>query len=339
MMPDTWHGCYDGSWRELIVEGAWKHPARFAPTLIERIYDHAFAQGWVARGSTILDPFGGVGCGGIVAAYKGLFWQGCELEPHFVEIANRNFELHRSRWQVGVDPMPVILQGDSRKLRDVLGAADCVVSSPPYAEALSAANHGIRDERRARNASDIQGAHYGSSPGQLAGMKAGDVAAVVSSPPYEATISNQSADVKNERRFSARFSKADLSGRNYGTALGQLGNARGPTFWEAARDIVTECYAVLAPGGHAIFVTKDYVRNKARVPFTDDWCKLCEACGFRLVCRHEATQVKERRSDGLFGEHVERTERKGFFRRLAEKKGSPRIDHEDVTCWKKVDEK
>ena len=91
--------------------------------------------------------------------------------------------------------------------------------------------------------------------------------------------------------------------------------------------------------GIAIWVTKDYVRRGKRVPFTDDWCRLCEACGFRLVCRHEATQVKERRTDGLFGEHVERTERKGFFRRLAEKKGSPRIDHEDVTCWVKVDEK
>lgn len=34
-------------------------------------------------------------------------------------------------------------------------------------------------------------------------------------------------------------------------------------------------------------------------------------------------------------EHVQRTERKSFFRRLAEKKGSPRIDHETVLVMRK----
>lgn len=37
--------------------------------------------------------------------------------------------------------------------------------------------------------------------------------------------------------------------------------------------------------------------------------------------------------DGLFKE--DRKERKSFFRRLAEKKGSPRIDWEDILCMEK----
>ncbi len=41
--------------------------------------------------------------------------------------------------------------------------------------------------------------------------------------------------------------------------------------------------------------------------------------------------------DDMFGDAKQlTTERKSFFRRLAEKKGSPRIDHEDVICVVKV---
>jgi len=40
--------------------------------------------------------------------------------------------------------------------------------------------------------------------------------------------------------------------------------------------------------------------------------------------------------DSLFGHKiVKRKERKSFFRRLAESKGSPRIDHETVLCMVK----
>jgi hypothetical protein len=103
------------------------------------------------------------------------------------------------------------------------------------------------------------------------------------------------------------------------------------TFWSAARDIVAECHAILKPGGVAVFVTKDFVRDKKRVPFSADWVRLCESCGFRLVKWARASLVSETRHGDLFcGETVKRTERKSFFRRLAEKKGSPRIDHEDV---------
>jgi hypothetical protein len=46
--------------------------------------------------------------------------------------------------------------------------------------------------------------------------------------------------------------------------------------------------------------------------------------------------VKESSHTCLFGhEHVTRKERKSFFRRLAEKKGSPRIDWEEVIVVRK----
>lgn len=89
--------------------------------------------------------------------------------------------------------------------------------------------------------------------------------------------------------------------------------------------------------GIAVFVCKDFVRKGKRVPFSDDWIKLCEACGFRLVCRHRAMLVKKRKVNTLFGVTEKIKEKKSFFRRLHEKKpGAVRIDWEDVICVQKV---
>ena len=63
-----------------------------------------------------------------------------------------------------------------------------------------------------------------------------------------------------------------------------------------------------------------------------------EYFGFRLVCRHRAMLVAnhgEQRT--VFGEAEQlTTARKSFFRRLAESKGSPAINYEDVLCLEKL---
>ena len=46
--------------------------------------------------------------------------------------------------------------------------------------------------------------------------------------------------------------------------------------------------------------------------------------------------TEERKSDLFDGERVTIRERKSVFRRLAEKKGSPNIDWEDVLIFRKV---
>ena len=89
-------------------------------------------------------------------------------------------------------------------------------------------------------------------------------------------------------------------------------------------------------GGVAIFVLKAFVRNKKIVDFPNDWRRLCESLGFETVCEHHASLVKEMKHNDLFeGEVTKRKERKSFFRRMAESKGSPRIDYEVVLCAKK----
>jgi len=97
-----------------------------------------------------------------------------------------------------------------------------------------------------------------------------------------------------------------------------------------------QCHQILKPGGVAIWVVKDFVRAKRRVDFCGDWRRLCEAVGFVTLHEHHASLVKEDVKDSLFGHKiVKRKERKSFFRRLAESKGSPRIDHETVFCMMK----
>jgi len=84
-------------------------------------------------------------------------------------------------------------------------------------------------------------------------------------------------------------------------------------------------------------VCKDFVRKGQRVPFSDQWQQLCVAVGFEPVERIYAMLVDDHGTQlDIFGNgHARRTERKSIFRRLAEKKGSPRIDHEDVIVMRK----
>lgn len=134
--------------------------------------------------------------------------------------------------------------------------------------------------------------------------------------------------------------------QGYGSSKGNLGNlkpgsidcvSQGDTFWQAAKIIVGQCHQILKPGGHAIWVVKAFVRNKKIVDFPGDWRRLCEAVGFKTLHEHHASLVKDDVKDSLFGGTItKRKERKSFFRRLAEAKGSPRIDYECVLCMRKA---
>lgn len=416
--PIEWAGCYDGGWRGLITPDSFQHPAKFSRGLIDRIYRYMFDEGLLRNGDTVVDPFGGVGCGGIIAAGLGLRWIGCELEEKFVELAKQNFALHKKTWEAFGDPLPVLVQGDSRRLRVVLAGvlADARVSSPPFLETLCGlgADQEARDWRKSEASrlgvsqdkiAQKKNSNYGQSPGQLGVMKAGSVDAVVSSPPYAESFSGNQATVNDVRESMRQRGCSDevitkASGHTghlgYGTTHGQLaalpvgqvdsvvssppyegslgnengidysqgvtpgggknpstarnsvggpysssddniGNTTGDTFWAAAKLIVAESQAILKPGGWSAWVCKDFIRDKQIVPFCDDWCKLLESSGFLVERRIHAMLVKETRHNDLFdGETTTRKERKSFFRRLAEKKGSPRIDFEEVLFARKT---
>ncbi len=500
--------------------------------LLKRILLHAKEQGWLKEGCICVDPFFGIGSTGILGAYENIQVIGIELEEKFCKLAEQNFELHRKAWEKFNNPFPIIIQGDSRRLCEVVEKADMILSSPPYSEQPKAnrTDHGILNhkedckcnfcaknrgnkgmvqgyrqadcivssppyteaqttdknskrqaesgywdkstnkkltgkysEQNGQSSSGNLGAMkpgkvdmvvssppfcettsdkpskniiegglkmgqssmgdgYGQTSGNLGNLKSGDVDAIISSPPYAETPVEQTHMTSNKRgdesdpnyrpswkkklkdgyaetkrpygkskdnlgnlksgdvdcvissppwenqegsmqskKFKAGSAKM-LSDRNaegktkghyatpaaikramdkanrqdYGNSEGQLGQEQGNTFWSAAHTILEQCYQILKPGGHAIWVVKSFVRNKKIVDFPGDWQRLCESVGFKTVCVHHAMLVKETTHQTLFGDtEVKRKERKSFFRRLAESKGSPRIDFEVVLCMRK----
>jgi len=154
--------------------------------------------------------------------------------------------------------------------------------------------------------------------------------------PFESLAPRWQREVRKYKRERQATSLCQITTSGYGTEQGQLGIERGETFWTAARQVVEQTYHVLTPGAHAIWVCKDFVRDKARVPFSHQWAQLCEACGFEWLHEHRAWVVEDYGTQlGFFEDQPIIKERKSFFRRLAEKNGSPRIDWESVLCFRR----
>lgn len=487
---DSWGGCYPSNWKGLIVEGAYVHPAKFSNKLIRKIYDHILAEGWVIPGSTIVDPFGGVGLGALDAMRLGLRWRGSELEERFVKLGNENIQF----WNNKFGRMPkwsgdaVLLQGDSRLLSQVLcqahtavnlppyadgckhnggddprqsefmdgpifipglnaavssppysdmdprkgversldfmfesyqkgggqqtyeqfcatqmkqsegysasvgsppfsdvlardnvsasdrrsladekgiantanispidlervgkrtqGAYGGLVSSPPYADSINS-NNGIDTNKHERpggpNAQGSQETKYGIGPAQLGAMKATEKGfqASVTSPPFQATTGGVRQTATEgplaEKGLYERHAAGNMN-VGYGDTEGNIGTYSPDDFWISARAIVEQVFMVLEPGAHAVWVLKDYVKNKERVPFCAQWQQMCEAVGFVTLHEHHALLVRHKGisttdMDGKVVSHE--VSSKSFFRRLAEKKGSPKIDYEVILCMQK----
>lgn len=218
-----------------------------------------------------------------------------------------------------------------------------VISSPPF----QGAHDGTTNETSMRpphDSTDALRGGYGTSPGQLGSMRDAGFDAVVSSPPYE---SAQTSDANSKRQKDSGYFAKSTNGKLTGSyadvpmdSPGQLGAEQGDTFWTAARQIVTECYHLLRPGGVAVWVTKGFVRKKKYVDFPGQWRQLCEAVGFKTLHEHQAMLVVDQGTQHTLWDGPEKMEkrRESFFRRLARKNGAPGIDFECVTCMVKPNE-
>jgi len=156
---------------------------------------------------------------------------------------------------------------------------------------------------------------------------------VISSPPWLATKGG-TKPINGDEALAARHAAGNLN-IGIGNDARQLTNTAD--YWSASRAIVTQIKNLLSPGGHVIWVVKDYVENGRRVPFCDRWRKLFESLGFVALHEHHAWVIENKGTAiTLDGEIVEKkVERKSFFRRVAEKHGAPRIDWETVLCLEK----
>lgn len=237
---DKWQGCYREGWGDFIVSEAYAHPAKVSYSLAERIYAHAFAEGWLTPGSVVLDPFSGIGGLGLHAMLRGCHWIGCELEQKFVDLGRENIAL----WQQRYRNLPglgsaVILQGDSRRLREVLAEpVEMVCSSPPYIdssikneanyeqEKIEAAKHQGKTAQRATwgfNKGSAGQDGYGQTPGQLGQMKEDSLTAMISSPPYASgTVHDGNGIDPSKLTGNPAGKHSQAFAQGYGKAEGQL---------------------------------------------------------------------------------------------------------------------
>ena len=176
---------------------------------------------------------------------------------------------------------------------------------------------------------------YGHAEGQLADMAEGLFEAAVSSPPFEKSETGGALPPEKYPQIGGPI--FGYRKETTGCSDGNISNDSGDNFWSAAKQIVEQVYQVLAPGGHAVWVLKAFVKNKAIVDFPGQWRQLCEAVGFETLHEHHASLVKEKGTHYLLdgGKIHKTTKNASFFRRLAESKGSPEINWETVLCMQK----
>ena len=121
------------------------------------------------------------------------------------------------------------------------------------------------------------------------------------------------------------------------TTAGKLSSAQPDDYWSACRDVYRQCWDIMTPGGHMALVVKGYVKAKKYVDLPAQTLDLLLSLGFEPVLWVEAMLVAAESQPGLLDDTQEyRKERKSFFRRLAEAKGSPRIDAEIVLVVRKA---
>ena len=224
-----------------------------------------------------------------------------------------------------------------------MGDVQAVISSPPYAEGLSKEST-YRDQQRRKAGTrrnimrekGIADAWYGEADGQIGKLRTGDLAAIVTSPPFERStqVNNTPGDMtEGKARWTGGKDSAARVKQDYTemASAGNLAHNAGETYWKAMASIYAQCYQLLPVGGHIVLTLKGFIRKRQYVDLPGQTAQLLEHLGFRVLHMHRAmltSQVAQLTLDG--GE--DRKSRKSFFRRLSEAKGAPAIDWETVLC-------
>jgi DNA modification methylase len=225
-----WENCYNDSWNGVITPESFAHPAKFAPGLITRIVDHFLREGYVKKGDLIGDPFGGVGLGGVICGCRGLNWIGVELEPRFVKMGNKNLAKHATAFTLSDASMVKLVQGDSRNFASIVGGAAGIVTSPPFVQSGVTDHQGQTDALKGKfnggGDSFLSNYSYGHSEGQIGDLQAGDVAAIVTSPPFLGGHQGCASDAETKERVDAGKlpPMGHAHGNDYGTTEGQIGD-------------------------------------------------------------------------------------------------------------------
>lgn len=250
------------------------------------------------------------------------------------------------------------------------GSLDAVLSSPPYADSVRDFHGHTKPEsvlkawfQNYRKQGGGMGyerfkehvgsdrrlgmTDYGQTTGQIGALKSGQLDAAVTSPPWEKNCegSRKGHKLRDPLKCNRGHGASDAAvlaqakrdeQKVYGESPGNIGNTEKETYWQAMSQVYSQMFQAIKAGGYAAIVVKDYVRDRNIVPLCDDTARLLEHCGFTMVERIHAMLVQEDSHADLFGgQHVRKRQRKSFFRRIAEAKGSPAVDWEEVIFVRK----
>ena len=161
------------------------------------------------EGDTVLDPMAGTSSTGIIGSLLGRNTICVDIEQKFVDLSRKNVSfLERSERKKGEVK---VIQGDARKLSNLLKEADAVLTSPPYSGSVSGylPKPEIRAERMRKAGHDPEQFLGGlarsaqiedrytdrKSKGNIGNLGHGRIDAVVTSPPY----ANSQTEVDGEK--------------------------------------------------------------------------------------------------------------------------------------------
>lgn len=357
---EPWWDCYLDNWGDLIVKAAYQHPAKMARGLAYRIVTEGLARGWWKPGDEILDPFGGIGTTGLVAAAHGLRAVLVELEPKFVELAGENFKLHARDWAAARLPAPLILQGDSRDMINVLirsGHADLVrevvrsaLASPPFSPPGNQPVIGQGARSELAKIGKLPEQEYGQTAGQIGSMPG---IGAVGSPPYADSLQNAGTGRAKLRGSDAgmpadygdnnpgqigamssppyagtRFDGGEAHGGkvpyreagNYSQDPQNLGNTEANTYWEACAAVYRQLFGLMSPGGTVALVVKAYVKAGQVIDLPSQTFELLAGIGFEPMLWVNAMLIAKESQPDMFTGAEKRRKSASFFRRLYESK-------------------
>jgi len=225
-----------------------------------------------------------------------------DFEEHYVpEMGGKSF--HTQQRLRGVKSLVSGYSDDPENIGNLkLGEVDAVLTSPPYANSKK----GVADaedwaDRMEKHGSTVESRRERHTPGRLRAAKAmsegysenpdnignlpheKDVSAIITSPPYSEGLGHGRG--KSKRLVQEK--KICLVGAgSYSKSSENIGEIRThETYLEAMLKVYREMFKVLKPGGLAIIVLKNFIRNWKVVDLIGDTVKLCEFCGFKLVKR------------------------------------------------------
>ena len=138
-----------------------QHPAKYPETLAQE-----FIEFFTKKGQTVLDPMVGTGSTLVACLRSGRNGIGIELNPTYAEIAQQIVADEKKRIGKPANKIKVkVIQGDAaKKIAEVHGPIDYVLTSPPYWDMLKARGAETQKKRRTTPGLDV---HYSDDPRDL----------------------------------------------------------------------------------------------------------------------------------------------------------------------------